>query len=196
MLARPLARAMLASWFVSRGIDAVRHPADHVAEALPVLQQLVERASGPTQQRTVPLRAARAVIPARVREASAQGGAGLARVAGGFLDEKSLRRAVQVHGAVTALTGLSLVLGKAPRTAALALAALSVPILVGNLPLRVDGESREQRRERRERLVQALTATGGAILAGVDMEGRPGVAWRVGHARELRAHARTAAAGG
>lgn len=157
---------MLASWFVSRGLDAVRHPADHVAETLPVLRHVAERASGPAGRDLTPL-----------------------------LDERSLRRVVQVHGAVTALTGLSLVLGRAPRTAALALAGLSVPLLLGNLPLRLAGESREDRRERQERLVQALTAAGGAILAGVDREGRPGVAWRVEHARELRAQGRAAAGG-
>lgn len=161
MLARPLARAMLASWFVSRGLDAVRHPADHVDESLPVLRTLADKASGPVDVDVAKL-----------------------------LDERTMRRVVQLHGAVTALTGISLVLGKAPRTAALVLAGLSVPILLGNLPLRVPGESREDRAARRERLVQSLTATGGAILAAVDREGRPGIAWRVGHARELRAEAR------
>ena len=164
MLARPLARAMLASWFVSRGVDAVRHPSDHVEESLPVLRHLAQRASGPANQDLAAL-----------------------------LDEKTLRRVVQLHGAVTALTGVSLVLGRAPRTAALALAALSVPILIGNLPVRITGETREQRAERRDRLVQALTATGGAILGGIDTEGRPGIAWRMGHARELRTRARAVA---
>lgn len=161
MLARPLARAMLASWFVSRGADAVRHPADHLATTLPVLRPLAERASGP-----------------------------VGRDLTTYLDGPSLRRAVQVHGALTALSGVALVLGKAPRTAAVVLAGLSVPMILSNLPMRVAGESAEDRQARRDRLVQALTATGGAILAGVDREGRPGIAWRVEHAREARAKAR------
>jgi len=40
MLARPVARAMLAAWFVSRGIDAVRHPSKHAAESLPPGQSI------------------------------------------------------------------------------------------------------------------------------------------------------------
>ena len=47
MLARPLARAMLASWFVARGVDAVRRPAAHVEESTPVLRAVAERVSGP-----------------------------------------------------------------------------------------------------------------------------------------------------
>lgn len=163
MLARPLARAMLASWFVSQGVDAVRRPADHVATTLPVLRAVAERASGPA-----------------------------GRDLTSYLDGPTLKRAVQVHGAVTALTGLSLVLGKAPRTAALVLAGLSAPLVLSNLPVRVSGETADDRRARRDRLVQALTATGGAILAGVDREGRPGIAWRVEHARVARAQARAA----
>ncbi|NMM30151.1 MAG: DoxX family protein, partial [Cellulomonas sp.] len=47
----------------------------------------------------------------------------------------------------------------------------------------------EARRERRERLVRAVAFTGGALLAGADYEGRPGVAWRVAKAREEHASA-------
>lgn len=165
MLARPVARAMLAAWFVSRGIDAVRHPSKHAAESLPALRPLADRA-----------------------------GSALNMELGQYLEGATMRRVIQVHGAVTALAGVSLVLGKAPRTAALALAGLSAPLLLANLPVRVAGESKAEREARRERLVQALTATGGAILAAVDREGRPGVAWRVEHARAERAAAKAAAA--
>mgnify|MGYP001163266041 CR=1 FL=1 len=163
MIARPVARAMLAAWFVSQGVDAVRHPARHSATALPVLQELL-RPLGPAVGLDV----------------------------ASLLDGRTVRRVTQVHGAVTALAGVSLVLGKAPRTAALALAALSVPLLLANLPVRLEGETRQDRAARRDRLVQALTATGGAILAAVDREGRPGVAWRVEQARAARAAARAA----
>ncbi|NLF03934.1 MAG: DoxX family protein [Actinomycetales bacterium] len=164
MIARPLARAMLASWFVSQGIDAVRHPDKHAAAAAPALRPVAERA-----------------------------GSVAGRDLGVYLEGPILRRVVQVHGAITALTGLSLVLGKAPRTAALVLAGLTAPLLLANLPVRVAGETREDREARRDRLIQALTATGGAILAAVDREGRPGVAWRIEHAREARAAARGSA---
>jgi len=154
---------MLASWFVARGIDAVRHPTTHVATTTPALRPLVARAEHVTHTE-------------------------LTR----YLDGPTMTRVVQVHGAATALAGFALVFGKAPRTAALTLAALTAPLLIANLPARVKGETPEDRKARRDRLMQALTATGGAILAGGDREGRPGIAWRVEHAREARAKAREA----
>ncbi|GAA3815079.1 DoxX family membrane protein [Cellulomonas soli] len=103
-----------------------------------------------------------------------------------------LRLAARVHGAALAVAGLMVVGGKAPRTAALALAALTAPLVVANLPDRKGGHDREQRRNRRDRLVQAVTFTGAALLVAADREGRPGIAWRVEQARTARADARDA----
>ncbi|HEY8718433.1 DoxX family protein [Pengzhenrongella sp.] len=102
-----------------------------------------------------------------------------------------LRIFVQAHGAATALAGLALAFGKAPRTAALLLAALTLPLAAASVPM-VKGEkpSPEVRRERRDRLVRSLAFTGAALIAGVDLEGRPGASWRLSKARQL-ASART-----
>ena len=93
---------------------------------------------------------------------------------------------------------MCLAAGRAPRTAACALAALTVPVVLVNQPLgrrgRPDGTAT------RERFLRALSMLGGALLAAIDREGRPGLAWRVEHAKVDRAarhaaHAVAAATG-
>ena len=60
-----------------------------------------------------------------------------------------------------------------------------------NLPFkRVKGEDPVLRRARRDRFVRALAFTGGALIAGVDLEGRPGISWRVQKARSDHAAAK------
>lgn len=151
MLLRRIARPLLASWFVSEGIDAVRSPAAQVAFARPAVDSLLARAGDAP------------------RPSDAQ-----------------LRTIVQVHGAATVIAGVALALGKAPRTAALVLAALTLPVAAASMPLHEGTKlSPPVRRERRDRLVRSLAFTGAALLAGVDHEGRPGVSWRLAKAREL-----------
>ncbi|MGC5167807.1 DoxX family membrane protein [Luteimicrobium sp. DT211] len=96
---------------------------------------------------------------------------------------------VRAHGALTAVAGLLLAVNKAPRTAALALAALTAPLAVAYQPVTREPGRRD---ERAGRFVKALGLTGAALLAAADTEGRPGVRWRVEHAREER-HVRHAA---
>ena len=108
--------------------------------------------------------------------------------------DAQLRTIVQVHGAATALAGLALAFGVAPRTAALALAGLTFPVALASMPARKGGKvPTEVRRERRERFVRNLAFTGAALLAGADYEGRPGVSWRISQAR-AEAAARSAEA--
>jgi len=155
MLLRRIARPLLASWFVSEGLDAARRPTAHVAFARPAVDELLARTSS---------------VP---RPSDAQ-----------------LRTIVQVHGAATAAAGLALAFGKAPRTAALLLAALTLPVAAASMPGRKSaGTPTEVRRARWERFVRSLAFAGAALLAGADNEGRPGVSWRLADARD-RASAR------
>jgi uncharacterized membrane protein YphA (DoxX/SURF4 family) len=106
------------------------------------------------------------------------------------LSESQVTTLVRAHGAATAVAGLCLALGKAPRTAALALAALSVPLAVVNQPFTSRGPERE---ERTRKFAANLGAIGAALIAGADYEGRPGVQWRLAKARHevaLAAHAK------
>ena len=96
------------------------------------------------------------------------------------LSEKQVATLVRAHGAATAVAGLFLAVGKAPRTAALTLAALTVPLAVVNQPF-TSGEA--TRAERTRKFVANVGAIGAALIAGADYEGRPGVQWRLEKAR-------------
>ena len=164
MLLRRIARPLFASWFVSEGYDAARRPEVHAERARAGLERVV---------RLVPRGALGGALDRYRHPTTAQ-----------------LVTLVRAHGAATAAAGVLLAAGKAPRTAALALAALTAPLILANLPLREHpAPDKEARRDRKDRLVRAVAFTGGALLAGADYEGRPGVAWRVAKAREEHASA-------
>lgn len=105
------------------------------------------------------------------------------------LDRGQMRTAVRVHGAATTLAGLLLAVGRAPRAAALTLAVLYAPLAV---PEKSGGRSADERRASRQRLVERLSRIGGALIVAADTAGRPGMAWRVQHARVDKAAAREA----
>ncbi len=193
MLVRRIARPLFAAWFLSEGLDALRRPDPHLARTDAAWHTL-----------------GRGRLPEPP-------------------DDDTMRLAVRLHGAAMALAALMLALGRAPRTAALALAALTVPLAVVNQPFGAaarivatasdattahEGHPRSRfgrpvgatggvstpsvraggadRAAVRERFWRNLTMIGGAVLVGLDREGRPGVAWRIDHALSDRATAREA----
>lgn len=186
MLARRIARPMFAVGFAAEGVDAVRHPDAHVARVRAAWQE-----------------AARALeIPDPP-------------------SDTVLRALVRGHGVALAVLAVCLATGKAPRTAALALAALTLPAAVVNQPFgdpaaTVAGAATSgarpvgsvgtagrrpdekglatARRAGLERFVRTLSLAGGALLVALDREGRPGVAWRLQHARVDRVAAKEAKA--
>lgn len=92
-------------------------------------------------------------------------------------DELRVARAL---GAVQAGAGVMLALGK--------LARLSALILAGTAAVNALLEYREAdlslpdaKKKRRERLLLNLSLVGGVLLAAVDTNGRPGMAWRAEH---------------
>lgn len=178
MLLRRIARPLFASWFLSEGTDALRRPAGHAAAARATL----ERVTG--------------VVP--------RGALGGALEPYRHPSDAQIATVVRVHGAATTVAALLLATGRRPRTAALALAALTVPLAVADAPLGRRGRggahagpaTAEERRERSARFVRALGFTGGALLAAADTAGRPGLSWRVQHARATRAAQAAAASTG
>jgi len=105
------------------------------------------------------------------------------------LSDRQVATLVRAHGAATAVAGLCLAVGKAPRTAALTLAALTVPLAVVNQPF-TSGDA--TRTERTRKFVANVGAIGAALIAGADYEGRPGVQWRLDRARHDLALAKQA----
>lgn len=166
MLLRRLVRPLFAAWFVTEGLDALRHPEPHVAAARSGLA-LVE---GQGRARRVADR-----LPDRLTS--------------GHLTDTQLTVAVRAHGAAMLGAAALLALGRAPRTAALVLAGLTAPLVVASLP---DGEARtaQEKQARRERLVRTLSFTAGAALVALDREGRPGLRWRLDAAHDHRVAAR------
>lgn len=94
-------------------------------------------------------------------------------------DAKMLTR---VSGAASAIAGLCLATGRKPRVAALALAALNVPLTVVNNPVWA-AEDKEDRKEKVRGILRGLALGGGLILAATDRGGKPSLSWR----REINA---------
>jgi uncharacterized membrane protein YphA (DoxX/SURF4 family) len=167
VLLRRLARPLFASWFVSEGVDVLRSPGRHVADARAALDRLNRRL--PAQAQGTPVASALATP----------------------LTDAQLTAIVRAHGGALAVGGVLLGLGRAPRTVSFVLAILTAPLVLVALPdKRADGGDKILRRVRRARLVRAAAFTGGAVLAGADSQGRPSIGWRVQHARDEHAKAK------
>jgi len=83
---------------------------------------------------------------------------------------------VRVSGAVTAAGGVLLATGRLPRLSALAI-VLAAPTTQASTPFWQEKDP-EQRRAQRTLFFKNLGLVGGALLASVDTEGRPGLAYR------------------
>lgn len=88
---------------------------------------------------------------------------------------------VRVGGGALVLGGLGLATNTAPRLAAALLALVAVPFALLRHP--VTGLS-TLRGPEGTRLLADLGLFGGAVIAALDTEGRPGVAWRARHGSE------------
>jgi uncharacterized membrane protein YphA (DoxX/SURF4 family) len=164
MLLRRIARPLFASWFLSEGVDALRRPADHV----PAARGAVERLAA-----TVPAGALGGALDAYRHPTDAQ-----------------LTTVVRAHGGATAFAALLLATGRAPRAAALALAALTLPLAAADAPASRSEKahlSAQEKQERKTRFLRGLSLVGGALIVAADTAGRPGMRWRVRHARDTRA---------
>jgi uncharacterized membrane protein YphA (DoxX/SURF4 family) len=94
---------------------------------------------------------------------------------------------VRAAGGVTAAAGLLLAAGKLPRLSALAI-VLAAPAVQNSQPFWREKDP-ELRRTQRNAFVKNLGLLGGTLLAAVDTEGRPGLAWRGRRAGHLAADA-------
>jgi putative oxidoreductase len=90
---------------------------------------------------------------------------------------------VRANGAVQVVAGLALALGKAPRLAATALAATLVPTtLAGHRFWEEDDPGAEA--AQRVQFLKNVSMLGGLVIAALDTEGEPSVAWRTRHGAE------------
>ncbi|MEU4194989.1 DoxX family membrane protein [Kribbella sp. NPDC026611] len=103
---------------------------------------------------------------------------------------------VRLNGAVHVIGGLALATGKGRRLAAGALAASLVPTTLAGHPFWQEKDP-AVRNQQRISFMKNLGVLGGLLLAAVDTEGKPGVAWRASHGakaakRETRRGAKAA----
>ena len=97
---------------------------------------------------------------------------------------------VRVNGGVQVATGLALATGRMPRISALVLAASLLPTTYAGHPF-WEEKDKATRSAQRIQFFKNVSMMGGLLLAGVDTEGKPGVAWRARRAaRDVRREAR------
>lgn len=97
---------------------------------------------------------------------------------------------VKINGAAQVLAGLALATGRAPRLASTVLAASLVPTTIAGHRF---WEEREPQAKQGQQVhfLKNVSMLGGLLLAGVDTDGKPGVAWRAQRAaRDVRREAR------
>lgn len=101
---------------------------------------------------------------------------------------------VRINAGAQILAAAALATGRAPRLSATVLAASLVPTTVAGH--RFWEESDPQARSmQRLQFAKNTSILGGLLLAGVDTEGKPGLAWRARHAaKDVRREARLARA--
>lgn len=102
-------------------------------------------------------------------------------------DAKTL---VRVNAAAQLLAAAALATGRAPRLASTVLAASLVPTTVAGHRFWEESDP-GARTNQQIHFFKNLSMLGGLLLAGVDTEGRPGIAWRARHAAtDVRREAR------
>lgn len=201
MFVRRIARPLLSAVFISGGIDSLRNPGpkvdaaepviDLVAEAAqPVAQRAAARASGSVERAVGALddaldssSVATDSVPGTDDATSAahRVSSAVHDVADGKALPVETATFVQANGAVQVAAGILLSTGKAPRLASAALAATLVPTtLAGHRFWEHEGT---ERAAHRTHFLKNVGLLGGLLLAAVDTEGRPGLAWRAKRAR-------------
>jgi putative oxidoreductase len=84
---------------------------------------------------------------------------------------------VRINGITHIVAGLALATGRAPRLAALTLAATTVPTTVAGHPFWQERDP-GTRADQKVHFFKNLSMVGGLLIAGVDTAGKPGLAWR------------------
>lgn len=156
-VSRMLARPLLATMFVTGGVNALKHSDKMAGAARPIAEKVV-----PKVQKMAP----QAHLPS---------------------DPQTL---VRINGATQVAAGLALATGRFPRTSALVLAGTLVPTTFAAHRF-WEEQDPEQRSSQQVHFLKNVSMFGGLLLAGVDTDGRPGLAWRAKHAAtDVRREAR------
>jgi uncharacterized membrane protein YphA (DoxX/SURF4 family) len=113
-----------------------------------------------------------------------------ARIAPGLPVPSDPATLIRINGGVQVAAGLALATGRMPRLSALVLSASLLPTTYAGHPF-WEEKDKDTRRSQRIQFAKNVSMMGGLLLAGVDTEGKPGVAWRARRAaRDVRREAR------
>lgn len=134
---RRVARPMLATTFITGGLDQFRHPGRKADAAEPIVKKLAPLLGLPEDTELL----------------------------------------VRVNGLTMVGAGAMLALGWFPRVAAGVLAVSMVPTTVAGHAFWREEEP-ERRAQQRTQFLKNVSLIGGLLLAAVDTEGRPGLAYR------------------
>lgn len=97
---------------------------------------------------------------------------------------------VRVNAVVQLVGAAALATGRFPRLSSTVLAASLVPTTIAGHPFWAESDPAAARAQRLQ-FVKNVSTLGGLLLAGVDTEGRPGVAWRARRAaKDVRREAK------
>ena len=100
---------------------------------------------------------------------------------------------VRVNAGAQLLAAAAFATGRAPRLSAAVLAASLVPTTLAEHPFWDETDPQAKATQRRQ-FIKNTSILGGLLLAGVDTEGRPGLAWRARRAAtDVRREARQVA---
>jgi putative oxidoreductase len=100
---------------------------------------------------------------------------------------------IRINGGVQVVAGLALATGRMPRLSALALAASLAPTTYAGHAF-WEEEDQGARAGQKIQFFKNISMMGGLLLAAVDTEGRPGVAWRARRAaKDVRREAKVLA---
>ncbi len=117
----------------------------------------------------------------------------VARFAPGLPVPSDPETLVRINGGVQVLAGLSLATGRFPRLSALVLAASLVPTTYAGHPF-WEEKDKAARAGQKVQFFKNISMLGGLLLAGVDTQGKPGLAWRARHgAHDVRREAKALA---
>ncbi|QIX25788.1 DoxX family protein [Nocardioides sp. JQ2195] len=94
------------------------------------------------------------------------------------------RTYVRVNAGVQLLAAAALATGRAPRLASLVLAGSMVPTTLAGHAFWEESDPAAKNLQRLQ-FFKNTSVVGGLLLAGVDTEGKPGLAWRAGNAASL-----------
>lgn len=197
MLIRRLARPLLSALFVSGGLDAVRDPAGKAKVAEPVVDWIngVLRPGAQTVADHVGPSVDQATEKTLEAAPGSVGETGAARSAAEHVHDTvhdladtgrpfplDVETYVKLNGAAMLGAGALLAIGRLPRLSSTVLAATLVPTTFAGHRF-WENEDPDQRAAQQVQFLKNVSLLGGLLLAAVDTEGAPGLAWRARRAK-------------